>query len=67
MKVIFCMQIKHTTILQVDTIKLVGQVHAIPAQITQSNKFAKTLQYLKKEVRNEIDSCCNEHQNFFFK
>ena len=62
---ILCMLIKHTTILQVDTIKLGGHVEAIPAQITQSKKFAKTLQYLRKEVRDEIDFYCNEHHNFF--
>ena len=65
MKVIFCMQIKHTTILQADTIKLGEHVQAIPARITQSNKFAKTLQYLKKEMRDEVDFYCNEHHNFF--
>ena len=62
---IFCMQIKYHSILQVDTINLGGHGQAMPAQITQSNKFAKTLQYFKKEVRDEVDSCCNEHHNFF--
>ena len=28
---------------------------ARPAQITQNNKFAKSLQYLKKEVRDEVE------------
>ena len=65
MKVIFCMQIKYQPILQVDTINLGGHGQAMPAQITQSNKFAKTLQYLKKEVRDEVDFYCNEHHNFF--
>ena len=41
MKVIFCMQIKYHSILQVDTINLGGHGQAMPAQITQSNKFAK--------------------------
>ena len=50
----FCMQIKFPTILQVDTINLGGHGQAMPAQITQSNKFAKALQYLKK-VRDEVD------------
>ena len=62
---ILCMLIKHTTILQVDTIKLGGHPEAIPAQITQSNKFAKTLQYLRKEVRDETDFYCNEYHSSF--
>ena len=65
MKVIFCMLTKHATIPQVDTIKLGEHVEVIPAQIIQSNRFAKTLQYLRKEVRDEIDFYCNEHHNFF--
>ena len=65
MKVIFCMQIKYQTILQVDTINLGGHGQAMPAKITQSNKFAKTLQYLKKEVRDEVDFYCNQHHDFF--
>ena len=65
MKVIFCMRIKHQTILQDDTINLGGHGQAIPAQITQSKKFAITLQYLKKEVRDKVDFYCNEHHNFF--
>ena len=27
------------------------------AQSTQNNKFAKSLQYLKKEVRDKVDFC----------
>ena len=57
--VIFYMQIKYQTILQVDTINLGGHGQAMPAQITQSSKFAKTLQYLKTEVRDEVDFYCN--------
>ena len=64
MKVISCMQIKYQNILQVDTINLGGHGQAMPAQITQSNKFAKTLQYLKKEVRDEVDFYCKQHRNF---
>ena len=26
-----------------------------PTQITQNNKFAKSLQYVKKEVRDDVD------------
>ena len=60
----FCMQIKWPTVLQVDTINLGGHGQAMDAQITQSNKFAKALQYLK-EVRDEVNFYCNEHHNFF--
>ena len=35
---------------------LVGM--ARPAQITQNNKFAKYLEYLKKEVKDEVDFLC---------
>ena len=59
------MHIKCQTILQVDTINLGVHGQAMPAQITQSNKFAKTLQYLKKKMRDEVDFYCNEHHNFF--
>ena len=52
------MQIKYQTILQVDTINLGGHGQAMLAQITQSSKFTKTLQYLKKEVRDEVDFYC---------
>ena len=65
MKGIFCMQIEYQTILQADTINLGGHGQAMPAKTTQSNKFAKTLQYLKKEVRDEVDFYCSEHHNFF--
>ena len=33
---------------------------ARPVQITQNNEFAKSLQYLKKEGRDEVDT-----NNFF--
>ena len=35
-----------------------------PAQNTQSNKFAKYLQYLKKEVRDEVYFLGNERYSF---
>ena len=53
------MQIKYQTILQDDAINLGGHGQAMPAQITQSYKFAKTLQYLEKEVRDEVHFYCN--------
>ena len=33
------------------------------AQSTQNNKFAKSFQYLKKEVRDEVDYCTDKHQS----
>ena len=43
---------KHQTFLQLDTIKYYC------AQITQNNKFAESLWYLKKETRDEVDYLC---------
>ena len=37
---------------------------ARPAKITWNNKFAKSLQYLKKEVRNETDFLCRWASQF---
>ena len=34
------------------------------AQITQNNKFEKSLQYLKRKVRDEVVFCADEHQRF---
>ena len=36
---------------------------ARPAQNTQNNKFAKSLQYLKKEMKDEVYFLCNEHHS----
>ena len=37
---------------------------ARPAQITQNNEFAKSLQYLKKELSYEVDVVhANKHEN----
>ena len=33
------------------------------AQNTQNNKFAKSFQYLKKEVRDEVIFCADKHQS----
>ena len=44
------------------SLTLVGM--ARPVQITQDNKFAKSLQYLKKDVSDEVDFYCNEHHSF---
>ena len=43
---------KHQFILQVDTINPCG--YGQDGQITQNYKFAKSLQYLKNEVRHEV-------------
>ena len=36
---------------------------ASPAQSTRSNMFPKFLQYLKKEVRDKVDSCRDKLQS----
>ena len=51
MKLIFFLQIRF---LRIDTIKL-GMCVTKYAQITQSNKFGICLQYLNKEVSDEVD------------
>ena len=44
---------KHQGLLQIDTIILI--VVAGHPQITQSKKFSISLQYLEKEVSDEVD------------
>ena len=39
---------------------------ARPAQITQNSKSVRSLQYLKKEVRDKVDFLCNEHHLLWF-
>ena len=56
---------KHQTMLQVDTINL--SEHGQAAEITQNIKFAKFLQYLKKEVRDvimELIFRADEHHSY---
>ena len=36
-----------------------------PAQITQNKKFAKSLQYLKKKVRDDVDFCGEEEHHSY--
>ena len=36
---------------------------ASPGQDAQNNKFAKSLQYLKKEVRDKVDFCRDKLQS----
>ena len=50
MKFIFCMQMN---IKLLRPVILLGM--ARPAQITQKDKFAKSLKYLEKEVSDEVD------------
>ena len=56
MKLIFCLQIKIKFSYKLRPSILLGI--ASHAQNTQSNKFAKSLQYLKKKVRDEVDFLC---------
>ena len=44
---------KHESLLQIDTMILMGIVRH--CQSSQNSKFAMSLQYLKKEVRDEVD------------
>ena len=53
---IFCMLININLSYKLRPLILVGM--AKPVQFTQSNKFAKSFQYLKKEVRGEVDFLC---------
>ena len=56
---IFCLHAdKHQSFLEVDTIVLVAMAMHVPKhpkQKTQNNKFAISLQCLKKEGRPEVD------------
>ena len=62
MKLISCMQMNIKLSYKLIPLILVGIARA--AQITQNRKFAKSLQYPKKEVRDEIDFLHNDHQSF---
>ena len=44
---------KHESLLQIDTMILIGIVKH--SQSSQNSKFTMSLQYLKKEVRDEVD------------
>ena len=77
MKLIFLCADKHQSFLQVDFntlgIKvsykvilslLMGMIKH--SQSTQSNKFAKSLQYLKKEIRDGVHFLhADKHQSFY--
>ena len=60
MKLIFCMQINKPFYKLILSI-LVSM--ASLAQSTRNNKFAKSLQYLKKEVRDKVDFCRDKLQS----
>ena len=60
MKLIFCMQIYKPFCKLILSI-LVNM--ASLAQSTRNNKFAKSLQYLEKEVRDKVDSSRDKLQS----
>ena len=60
MKLIFCMQIYKPFCKLILSI-LVSM--ASLAQSTRNNKFAKSLQYLEKEVRDKVDFCRDKFQS----
>ena len=46
---------KHESLLQIDTMILIGIVKH--SQSCQNSKLTMSLQYVKKEVRDEVDFC----------
>ena len=59
------MQININIKLSYKLISLIVVGMARPVQVTQNNKFAKSLQYLKKEVREiKITFCADEHHSY---
>ena len=60
MKLIFCMQISKPFYKLIPSILL---SMASLAQSTWNNKFTKSLQYLKKEVRDKVDFCRDKLQS----
>ena len=48
---------KHQTVLQIDRINLGGYDQACP-QIIQNCNFVNSLEYLKKEAKDEVDFVC---------
>ena len=54
---------QHDSLLQIDTMTLMGKVKRY--QSSQNSKFTMSSQYLKKEVRHEVDSLhLDKHQIF---
>ena len=63
MKLVFCLQIKVKGFLKL--ISLFYVCVAIHAQVTQSNTFTISLQYLKEEVSDDVDFLHTEdHESF---
>ena len=63
MKLIFLQAGKYESLLQNDTMILMGMVKH--SQCSRNSKFAMSLQYLKKEVRDEVDFLhVDKHQSF---
>ena len=60
MKLIFDMQINKPFYKLI--LSILVNIASI-AQITRNNKFAKSLQYLKKEARDKVDFCRDKLQN----
>ena len=60
MKLIFYMQINKPFYKLI--LSILGKM-AIYAQSTQNNKFAKSLHYLEKEVRDKVDFCRDKLQS----
>ena len=62
-KLIFCMQIRMKVSYKLILWFLMGMVKH--SQSSQNSKFAMSLQYLKKEVRDEVDFLhADKHQSF---
>ena len=63
MKLIFLHAGKHDSLLQIGSMILMGMTKHF--QSSQNSKFAMSLQYLKKEVKDEIDFLHpDKHQSF---
>ena len=64
MKLIFLHANNGESLLQIDSMVLMGMVKHF--QSSQNSKFAMSLQYLKKEVKDEVDFLhADKHQNFY--
>ena len=65
MKLVFLNADKHKSFenfLQIDTMILIGMIKH--SQSSQNSKFAMSLQYIKKEVRNMVDFLlADKHQS----
>ena len=63
MKLIFLHANNGESLLQIDSMVLMGMVKH--SQSSQNSKFAMSLQYLKKEVKDEVDFLhADKHQSF---